>query len=64
MKYVRAFLVVYVISFALYVYLDFKKEPPQGGIRGGSVKGQLQCPHGGETADVIMESDCPWGLHS
>lgn len=59
MKYVKAFAVLYVASFALFVYLDLKKEPPQGGIRGGSAKGQLQCPHAGETANVIKESDCP-----
>jgi hypothetical protein len=38
-KYIKAFLIIYVISFALFVYLDLKKEPPQGCIRGGSIKG-------------------------
>ena len=39
MRYVRAFAVLYVFSFALFAYLDYKKEPPQGGIRGGSQRG-------------------------
>ena len=59
MKYIRAFLIVYVISFALFAYLDLKKEPPMGGTHRGLEKGQLQCPHAGETANVIMASGCP-----
>ena len=39
MKYVKAFAVIYVVSFALIAYFDFKKEPPRGGIQGGSNMG-------------------------
>ena len=35
MKYVKAFLILYVISFALIAFNDYKKKPPVEVIQGG-----------------------------